>query len=129
MSWFFLTPNQCRDLIGSTINVKVIDIDDENEKIYCSYRQIEENPWPQIHKSLQKGMEFTGKVTDITSNYIQVRLPNNFSGIIPRESLQKAGFEYVNFEDNVVIGQGIEVVVSKVFIAKQKIRLDLKRNK
>jgi len=85
MSWFFLTPNQCRELIGKTIKVKVINIDDENEKIYCSVRQMEDNPWLKIHKSLHKGMEFNGKVTDITSNYIQVRLPNNFIGIIPRE--------------------------------------------
>lgn len=129
MSWFFLTPNQCRNYIGTTVSVKVINIDEDNEKIYCSLRQTEMDPWPKIHQSLQKGMEFTGRVTDITSNYIQVKLPNNFLGIIPKESLDKAGFEYSNFEDNVVIGQGIEVVISKVFIARRRIRLDLKRNK
>ncbi len=129
MSWFFLTPNQCRNYIGTTVNVKVINIDEDNEKIYCSLRQTEMDPWPKIHQSLQKEMEFTGRVTDITSNYIQVKLPHNFLGIIPKESLDKAGFEYSNFEDNVVIGQGIEVVISKVFIARRRIRLDLKRNK
>lgn len=129
MSWFFLTPNQRRNLVGNLVQVKVTNIDDENEKVYCSLRQIEDDPWPKIHQSLKKGMEFTGKVTDITSNYIQVRLPNNYFGIVPKESLEKAGFEYANFEDNVVIGQGIEVVISKVFIARQRIRLDLKRNK
>lgn len=129
MSWFFLIPNQCRELVGSTKKVKVISVDEVNEKVFCSLRQLEEDPWPKIHKSLQKGMEFNGKVIDITSNYIQVKLPNNFTGIIPREALERAGFEYANFEENIVIGQGIDVIISKVFIAKHRIRLDLKRNK
>jgi len=129
ISWFFLTPNQCHELIGTTQTVKVISIDDENEKVFCSLRQIQENPWPLIHESLKVGMEFNGKVTDITQNYIQVKLPNNYIGTIPSECLEKAGYEYKNFQENVVIGQGIDVFVTKVFIARQRIRLDLIRNK
>jgi len=129
ISWFFLTPNQSHELIGTTQTVKVISIDDENEKIFCSLRQIQENPWPLIHESLKVGMEFNGKVTDITHNYIQVKLPNNYIGTIPSECLEKAGHEYKNFQENVVIGQGIDVFVTKVFIERQRIRLDLIRNK
>ena len=129
LSWFFLTPNQCSSLIGTTQRVQVMSVDNENQKIFCSLRQVEENPWTLIHESLKVGMEFNGKVTDITQNYIQVKLPNNYIGIIPSECLKKAGYEYENFQENVVIGQGIEVFVSKVFIAKKRIRLDLKRNK
>lgn len=109
--------------------MKVIEIDHDNEKIFCSLRQTEIDPWPKIHESLKVGMDFNGKVTDITPHYLQVKLPNNYFGIIPKESLEAAGHEYMNFQENVVIGQGIDVYVSKVFIAKQRIRLDLKRNK
>lgn len=129
ISWFFLTPNQCRDLIGTTQIVKVILIDEENQKVFCSLRQVQQDPWPLIHKSLKVGMDFNGKVTGVTRDYIQVKLPNNYFGIIPSECLEKAGHEYRNFQDNVVIGQGIDVFVSKVFIDKKRIRLDLKRNK
>ena len=128
LSWFFFTNNQFKELIGSHKKVKVISIDDEKEKVFCSLRQIDTNPWVNIHSSLKVGMEFTGKVSDITSNYIQVKLPNNYYGIVPRESLEQAGYEYAKYEENLVIGQGIEVVVSKVFIERQRIRLDLKRN-
>jgi len=50
-------------------------------------------------------------------------------GIIPSHSLKRAGHEYANFTDNMVIGQGIDVVVKKVFVGKKKITLDLKRNR
>ena len=129
ISWFFLTPKQSKELLGTTQMVKVLNVDDENEKVFCSLRQLESDPWPKIHESLKVGMDFNGKVTDITPHYLQVKLPNNYFGIIPKESLEAAGHEYKNFHENVVIGQGIDVYVSKVFIARQRIRLDLKRNK
>lgn len=129
VSWFFLTPNQFNTYVGKTCNAKVIEIDYEAHKVFCSIRQIDTNPWLSVHESLPVGKEFNSRVIDVTSEYIMVMLPNNYQGIIPKSALEKAGFEYANFEDNVVIGQGIDVVVSKVFIAKKKIRLDLKRNK
>ena len=43
-------------------------------------------------------------------------------------SLQKAGFELADFANTIVKGQGLDVVVSKVFLAKRRIRLDLRRN-
>ncbi len=128
ISWYPLSHNQLETLAATTRDVKVIEIDEENEKIFCSLRQTESNPWVNIHTSLPVGTEFNAKVTEITHDYIQVKLPNNLYGEIPREALAKAGFEYVNFEENVVVGQGIEVVISKVFIARKRIRLDLKRN-
>jgi len=39
-----------------------------------------------------------------------------------------AGYEYKDFIVNVVPGQGLDVVVTKVFLEKRKIRLNLKRN-
>jgi ribosomal protein S1 len=129
ISWFFLTPNQVNEYIGKRLNVKVLTVDNENERIFCSLRQTIEDPWPIIHESLTVGLDFNAKVIDVTPNYLQLSLPNNYLGILPKESLEKAGHEYKNFQENVVIGQGIDVFVSKVFIAKQRIRLDLKRNK
>lgn len=129
LSWFFLTNKQCDNLVGTNCNVKVINIDEVNKKIFCSIRQVDKNPWPTIHSSLKIGMEFNGKVTDVTPNFIQIKLPNNYYGIIPRENLVQGGHEYKNYMENVVIGQGVDVYVSKVFINRQRIRLDLMRNK
>jgi predicted RNA-binding protein with RPS1 domain len=129
ISWFFLPISHLQELIGTAQMAKVIEIDEENQKLFCSIRQLDANPWINIHKSLPIGREFNGKVIEISSKNIQVRLPNNFVGTVYRDSLEKAGFEYANYEENMVLGQGIDVVVTKVFIAKQRIRLELKRNK
>ncbi|MEG9512396.1 hypothetical protein LZ318_01870, partial [Saccharopolyspora indica] len=76
-SWFFLTDDQTLSLIGKNLQVKVISVDHGSQMIQCSIRQLENDPWPIIHESLKVGMTFTGKVTAITPNYVQVQLPNN----------------------------------------------------
>ncbi|MEY4455934.1 MAG: hypothetical protein RLY15_198 [Bacteroidota bacterium] len=129
LTWFLDSDNHQDEFIGLRKFVKVIEIDNVNHRIFCSLRQTIENPWPLIQNSLPINTELNGKVSEITDYYVRVMLPNNYFGIIPKESLEKAGNEYINFKDNVVIGQGIDVYVSKIFLKKQKIRLDLVRNK
>ena len=86
------------------------------------------DPWPQIQKRFRKGQRFNGRIVEITSGFVRVSLPDGYSGIIPRIFLEESGFENVNYEDNFVIGQGIDVVISKIFTVKRKIRLNLTRN-
>lgn len=128
-SWFFLTNDQIAELIGKYLNVKVLEINDDNQVITCSIRQLDADPWPIIHQSLKVGTELQGKVKAITPNFVQVSLPNNYIGVLPKEALEKAGHEYKNFQETMVLGQGVDVYVTKVFLNKQKIRLDLTRNK
>ena len=84
ISWFLLTDTQKSDYIGTSQKVKVINVDENNEKIFCSLRQIDNNPWPKIHASLPICKELNGKVCDVNSHGIQVRLPNNYYGFIPK---------------------------------------------
>ena len=128
VSWFILSENSKNKLVETYKEVKVIEVDEVNQRIFCSLKQVVPDPWPIIHKSLTKGSEFLGKVIDVTAHFVDVELPNRYNGRIPKESLEKAGYEYRNFKENIVIGQGLEVVISKVFISKKRIRLDLKRN-
>jgi predicted RNA-binding protein with RPS1 domain len=120
---------QEKDLyLGQDLSVKVIKVDEGNKIIECSYRQLEDNPWPMIHESLKSGTEFNGKVHEVTEHFVRVKIDNGLIGKIPKESLIKAGHEYANYRENLVPGQGIDVVVTKVFLNKHWIRLELKRN-
>lgn len=129
VSWFIRPNNEYIHEIGSKIEVKVITVDKEEKLIIASKKLMNENPWPSIHKSIPKGTELNGKVIEITDKFVRVELINHMVGTIPSHLLKRAGHEYSNYLDNMVIGQGIDVVVNKVFIGKKKITLDLKRNK
>lgn len=129
ISWFNKPQNEFIHLIGSKVKAKTL-VSDKNERlISASIKLTEENPWESIHKTLPKGTALNGKVIEITDSYVKVDLDNDMIGTIPSFCLKRAGHEYANYEENMVLGQGIDVVVTKVFIGKRKVTLDLKRNK
>jgi len=127
IAWF---PDQIDlDSLLETENlVKIYYISTEDKLIKGSIRLAKIDPWPEIHKKYPKGTELNVTVTGINDNHVKVKIEENVFGIIPRDSMIKAGFEYEEYLKNVVPGQGLQVVVSKVFIEKRKIRLDLRRN-
>lgn len=114
------------DFIGKDIQAKILNI--LNDSIIASIRQAIEDPWPAIQKTYSKGKELVGEVISVSENSVRVKLPDGLTGFINKDSMIKAGFEYENYLRNVVKGQGLEVVVSKVFINRRIIRLELKRN-
>lgn len=128
ISWHILTPMEKAGYINEKIIVKVIKVNAETRTIECSHRQLMKDPWPSIHDTLKIGSEFNGKVHEVNEHFVRVKIENGLIGKIPKEALIKAGHEYANYQENLVEGQGIDVVVTKVFLNKRWIRLDLKRN-
>lgn len=128
LSWFDLSESKINEFIGTEQFVKIISKDLPNRKLEASLRNMIDDPWPLLHKKYPKGTELNGKVIEINENCIRLDIGFGITGIIPKESMLLAGYEYQDFKNNVVIGQGFDVVVTKVFLEKKKIRLDLKRN-
>lgn len=128
ISWAGLEPDGAVKLIGQKVTVIIYAKDSEHHILTGSIRQVIEDPWPQIHKAFPKGFEIRGVVVGVQPQGVTVKLPNGLVTIVSGDSMRKAGFEYSEFERNVVIGQGLDLVVTKVFIGKRKIRLELKRN-
>ncbi|QJP35444.1 S1 RNA-binding domain-containing protein [Nonlabens sp. Ci31] len=117
------------DLIGTELIVEVIQVDTDKKEIIVSKRELVTDPWPDIHTAYPIGKEIHGKVCEIQEHYVKVKIDESIIAILPKESLQKAGYEYSDFQNNLVVDQGLDLFVSKVFIAKKKMRVDLRRNK
>jgi hypothetical protein len=128
LSWLGSEAIKDEEFVGATENVMVLKRDDNSHTITASVRLLEDNPWPLIHKRFPKNTEFHGVVCQVDAHNVVVKLKDGLVGHIPRESMLKAGFEFADYERNVVVGQGLDVVVTKVFLEKKRIRLDLKRN-
>jgi small subunit ribosomal protein S1 len=128
LSWLETVAPEETSLLGTQKRVFIYEKDDEQHTLKGSIRQVEEDPWPKIHARLLMGTELRGIVLEVSPNFVRVELPGGLRGVIPRESMFQAGFEYADFEKTLVKGQGLDVVVTKVFVAKRRIRLDLKRN-
>lgn len=128
LSWLSRKPDDPKSIIDTKQNVGVFDMNKQDHILLCSIRRLSENPWPDIHKRYPKGTDLHGKVIEVTEHFVRIQLPEDIIGIVPKEAMERAGFEYADYRNNVVPGQGLDVVVTKVFLRKRQIRLDLKRN-
>lgn len=126
VSWYETTDPE--KLIGTSHDVVVEERIDQDRNLTASIRKHTENPWPALHKKYPKGTRLTSKVLDVRKDRVTVELEKDVTGYINSDLMVKAGHEYENFETNVVPGQGLDVIVTKIFVNRGKIRLDLQRN-
>lgn len=116
------------EMLDKEFDLKILEINEAADLIKGSIKLAIEDRWHILHAKYKKGTELRGIVIEKNANYVKVSMPDGLVGLIPKEAMQKGGYEYENYLQNVVVGQGLEVVISKIFIEKRKIRLDLKRN-
>jgi predicted RNA-binding protein with RPS1 domain len=128
LSWTTEPDLESTELLNTTQEIVIYERIDELRVLKGSVRQLSADPWPEIHKNLPKGTQLRATVIEVSSLIVRVQLPGNLVGIIPGHRVRAAGFEYEHYEVNVLPGQGLDVIVTKVFLAKRKIRLDLARN-
>ncbi len=128
ISWIDPIEPTDTSLIGEQLYLVITEKLDDERVLKGSIRQQEKDPWPLIHKRFPKGTQLRGIVAEVTPNCVRVNLPDGFQGILPESALRQAGFELADFAQTVVEGQGLDVIVTKVFLVKRRIRLDLMRN-
>ncbi|HCG20800.1 MAG TPA: 30S ribosomal protein S1 [Verrucomicrobia bacterium] len=112
--------------VGDEVQVVVLSIDVENQKIALGIRQTQENPWDTIQERYPVGSRIKGKVRNFTQYGAFVELEEGIDGMIhisdmswtrkinhPSECLQK--------------GQEVEAVVLDINVKEQRISLGLKQ--
>jgi len=112
--------------IGDEVDVVVLSVSKEEQKIALGIRQTEENPWDTVQDRYPVGTRIKGKVRNFTSYGVFVQLEDGIDGMIhvsdmswtrkinhPSELLQK--------------GQEVEAVVLEVNPSDQRISLGMKQ--
>ena len=112
--------------VGDEVQVVVLSIDVENQKIALGIRQTQANPWDTVQDRFPVGSKVKGKVRNFTAYGAFVELEEGIDGMIhvsdmswtrkinhPSECLQK--------------GQEVDAVVLDVNPKEQRISLGLKQ--
>ena len=114
---------KCNDLLkeGDEVEVKIVRIDYEKEKISLSKKDLEESPIDVFAKSHKNGDIVTAKIRDKKDFGIFVELEDGVDALIRHEDLgeKKA--------DDLEIGEDIEAAISFIDTDKNRIRLSVKR--
>ncbi|MBD3257785.1 30S ribosomal protein S1, partial [candidate division GN15 bacterium] len=72
---------------GDTIEVKVLKIDHDNRRISLGYKQLVEDPWPELAKQFAVGTECLGTITKVFDRGVVVDLGNDVEGFVPTSQL------------------------------------------
>ena len=125
MSWTrkVNTPNEVLKP-GQEVEVVILEINPEQQRISLGLKQAEEDPWANIDKLYKVGDVVKGSVTKITAFGAFVELSNKIDGLIHISQLSRDHVDKV--KDVLKVGDEVEARVIKVDTAERRIGLSIK---
>ena len=106
---------------GQEIDVSILEISRENRRISLGYRQVLENPWPEIINFYETGNEVSGKIIRILDKGIIIQLEMDVEGIIPFGKMSKK--DRKTMASQYEIGANLSGIVMKVSPDDKKVIL------
>ena len=112
--------------VGDEVQVVVLSIDMENQKIALGIRQTQDNPWDTIQERYPVGSKIKGKVRNFTAYGAFVELEEGIDGMIHISDMSWTR-KVVHPSEVLQKGQEVEAVVLDVNAKEQRISLGLKQ--
>ncbi len=112
--------------IGEEIEVKVLDIDLERERISLGLKQLTPYPWEEVESKYTVGTKIDGRVVSITDYGAFVELEKGVEGLIHISEMSWT--RHVKHPSKIVsVGQELQAMVLAVDRENEKISLGLKQ--
>ncbi len=111
--------------IGQTVNVKVLDIDRERQRISLGLKQTQADPWQQVLEAYKEGDVVEGKVTKVVTFGAFVEILPGVEGLVHISELAQHHVE--NPREVVSQGQDVSVLILEVDAERRRLSLSMKR--
>lgn len=126
MSWTRINHPSEVVSIDQEIEIMVLRVDREKERIALGLKQRMPSPWDEIELRYPVGSKVRGKVTNVTSYGAFVQLENGLEGLVHVSEMSWT--RRVNHPSEVVkVGDEVEVVILEIDKDKQEIGLGMKQ--
>ena len=126
MSWGRISHPSKIMKVGDTIEVMILDIDYEKERVSLGLKQKTPNPWENIESKYPVGTKVHGKVVNLVPYGAFIELEEGVEGLVHISEIswiQKVG----KASDMLTIGQEVDAVVLSVNKDEQKISLGIRQ--
>jgi small subunit ribosomal protein S1 len=112
--------------IGDKLKVKVLDFNENKERISLGLKQLSEHPWKGIEEKFPEGARVRGKIVSITDYGAFMELEKGIEGLIHISEMSWT--QHIKHPSKIVgIGDIVEAVVLKIDKENQKISLGFKQ--
>ena len=112
--------------VGQKVQVEVLDMDLERERINLSMKSLKGDPWENVLGTFHIGQKISGKVTNITPFGAFVEIESGLEGLIHVSEMSWT--KRVRHPKEIVEeGQEVEAMVLKIDVPQQRISLGLRQ--
>ncbi len=112
--------------VGQEIDVMVLDIDRERERVSLGLKQTTENPWNTIQDQFPVGSRVTGKVVNLAAYGAFVEIAPGIEGLVHISEFSWTK-RVARASDMLNLGDEVQVVVLSVDVENQKIALGIRQ--
>jgi small subunit ribosomal protein S1 len=124
LSWEHIT-DPCQVVsVGDKVEVKVLEIDKERERISLGLKQTQPDPWQKKVACFSAGMTVQGRVVKLVPFGVFVGLTEEVEGLVHISELAERRVE--SPEEIVQVGQEVEVKITDIDCERRRISLSLK---
>ncbi len=109
---------------GTTVKVKVLDVDTTKERVSLGIKQLTEDPFAGALKDVKKGSVVTCTVRQIVDNGIEVTLGDGATGFIRKAELSRERSE--QRPDRFAVGEKVDAKITAIDPKTRKISLSIK---
>ncbi len=122
MSWKRINhPSQVVN-VGDTVNVQIIKINQDTQRISLGMKQLEADPWEGVESKYMIGTRLTGQVTNITDYGAFVELEDGVEGLI---HVSEMSWTKKNVHPGKIVSTSQEVMVEVLDVDSEKRRISL----
>jgi small subunit ribosomal protein S1 len=111
--------------IGDTVQVKVLDIDRDRQRISLGLKQTQEDPWQRVVDTYSIGDELEGKVTKVVAFGAFVEILDGVEGLVHISELAQQHVE--NPREIVQPGDDVKVKILEIDSERRRLSLSIKR--
>jgi small subunit ribosomal protein S1 len=126
MSWGRLNHPSEMLAVGQVIEVLILDVNKEKERVSLGLKQLQSNPWQNIESRFPLGQKVRGKVTKLVPYGAFVELSEGVEGLVHVSELSWTK-RITRPSDVLNVGQEIEAVVLQINQEEQKISLGVRQ--
>ncbi len=126
MSWGRINHPSEMLSIGQKVDVVILDVDKDKERVSLGSKQLQDNPWEAIEAKFPIGMEVGGKVTKLVPYGAFVELEKGVEGLIHVSELSWTK-RITRPSDVLSIDQEVRAVVLAISKEEQKISLGVRQ--
>jgi small subunit ribosomal protein S1 len=111
--------------IGDTVQVKVLDIDRDRQRISLGLKQTQEDPWQRVVDTYNVGDELEGTVTKVVAFGAFVEILEGVEGLVHISELAQQHVE--NPREIVQPGDDVKVKILEIDSERRRLSLSIKR--